>query len=231
MKRFLIVCIATVFVCYFGGEFAAMNLSEKFTLYQNDLPSRVTFRNSVAVDTETMGLVIKRDRLCLVQLCSEDGEVHMVQIQKNQQHRAENLKRLLTDPSILKIFHFARFDVAILNYAFGIKVNPIYCTKIASKLTRTYSDRHGLKDLCREILGIDLSKQEQSSDWGREELSPEQQRYAAGDVVHLHKIKSKLDEMLIREDRMALAEKCFKIAEIFSDLQLADINPDELFTH
>ncbi|MDR2781390.1 MAG: ribonuclease H-like domain-containing protein [Holosporaceae bacterium] len=200
-------------------------------LYQNDLPSDVVFKNSVAVDTEAMGLVTRRDRLCLVQLCSEDGEVHLVQIQKNCQDRSENLRKLLTDESVLKIFHYARFDVSILNYAFGIKVAPIYCTKIASKLIRTYSDRHGLKNLCKEILDIDVSKQEQSSDWGKEKLSPEQLKYAAGDVLYLHKLKAVLDEMLEREGRMSLAKRCFSAVQLFSDLELSGINPDELFLH
>ncbi|MDR2723797.1 MAG: ribonuclease H-like domain-containing protein [Holosporaceae bacterium] len=200
-------------------------------LHKNDLPSSLIFKNSVAIDTEAMGLQIKRDRLCLVQICSEDGEVHLVQILKNQQNEAENLKRLLTDKSILKIFHFARFDVSILNHTFGIKVTPVYCTKIASKLARTYSDKHGLKSLCREILDVEISKQEQSSDWGKTQLSAEQLRYAAKDVLYLHKLKSILDEMLIREDRMLLAQQCFETITLFSDLELADINPDELFLH
>jgi ribonuclease D len=200
-------------------------------LYQDDLPSDVVFKNSVAIDTETMGLAVKRDRLCLVQLCSEDGDVHIVQIRKDGRDRAENLKKLFADESILKIFHFARFDVAVLNYTFGIEVNPIYCTKIASKLARTYTDKHGLKNLCKEILETDISKQEQSSDWGKEKLSPEQLKYAAGDVLHLHKLKAKLDEMLIRENRMTLAQKCFETAKLFSALDLADAKPDELFAH
>jgi ribonuclease D len=200
-------------------------------LHQNDIPSDVVFKNSVAVDTETMGLVTKRDRLCLVQLCSENGEVHLVQIQKNQQHMSENLKKLLTDASVLKIFHYARFDISILNYTFGIKVNPVYCTKIASKLVRTYSDKHGLRNLCKEILGADISKQEQSSDWGREKLSQEQLKYAAGDVLYLHKLKTILDEMLKREGRAALAVRCFETVQLLSDLGLSDINPDELFLH
>ncbi|MDR0968715.1 MAG: ribonuclease H-like domain-containing protein [Holosporaceae bacterium] len=199
--------------------------------HKNDLPSNVVFKNSVAVDTETMGLVTKRDRLCLVQLCSEDGEVHIVQIQKDCENKAENLKRLLTDESVLKIFHYARFDISILNYTFGIKTNPIYCTKIASKLARTYSDKHGLKNICKELLDVDLSKQEQSSDWGRENLSPEQLKYAAGDVLYLHRLKSRLDEMLAREGRMSLAERCFETVKLFSDLDLADVKSDELFLH
>jgi ribonuclease D len=200
-------------------------------LHKNDLPDCLTFKNSVAIDTETMGLVTKRDRLCLVQICSEDGDVHLVQILKNQHDKSKNLKKLLTDESILKIFHFARFDVSILNYTFGIKVTPVYCTKIASKLVRTYSDKHGLKSICKEILGMEISKQEQSSDWGKEQLSPEQLRYAAGDVLYLHKLRSRLNDMLVREDRMALAQRCFEAISLFSDLELSNINPDELFLH
>jgi ribonuclease D len=200
-------------------------------LYKNDLPSDVVFENSVAIDTETMGLVTKRDRLCLVQLCSKDGEVHLVQMQKNRQQEAENLKKLLTDESVLKIFHYARFDISILNHTFGINTAPIYCTKIASKLVRTYTEKHGLKSLCKEILDKDISKQEQSSDWGRENLTPEQLKYAAKDVLYLHKLKAVLDEMLEREGRTALAERCFKTVQLFSDLALRDINPDELFLH
>ncbi|MDR0678586.1 MAG: ribonuclease D [Holosporaceae bacterium] len=223
-EKFLVICILIVYGYCFGG-IRAMNL------YHNDLPSEVTFKGSVAVDTESMGLVLKRDRLCLVQLCSEDGEVHMVQIEKGQQHKAENLRKILMDPSLLKIFHFARSDVSILNYTFDIKVSPIYCTKIASKLVRTYSDKHGLKDLCKEILNFDLSKQEQSSDWGKEELSPKQLEYAAGDVLYLHRIKSVLDEMLLREGLMLLAEQCFQVVKTLADLQLADRNPDILFSY
>ena len=200
-------------------------------LYKNDLPSDVVFDGSVAIDTETMGLVTKRDRLCLVQMCSKDGEVHMVQIEKGQQHKAVNLKKMLEDPKILKIFHFARFDIEILNYTFGIRVKNIYCTKIASKLVRTYTDRHGLKNLVREILGVEISKQEQSSDWGREKLSDEQVKYAAGDVLYLHDLKKKLDYMLERENRAELAKNCFDTLQLISDLDLLGISPEELFVH
>jgi len=200
-------------------------------LYKNDLPNDVTFGDSVAIDTETMGLVTKRDRLCLVQMCSKDGEVHMVQIEKDQQHKAVNLKRMLEDPKILKIFHFARFDIEILNHTFGVRVNNIYCTKIASKLVRTYTDRHGLKNLVKEILGIEISKQEQSSDWGKEELSEEQLKYAAGDVLYLHDLKEKLDYMLARESRTELANRCFEALQLVSDLDLLGVCPEELFVH
>ncbi|MDR1551268.1 MAG: ribonuclease H-like domain-containing protein [Holosporaceae bacterium] len=200
-------------------------------LYLNDLPEDITFQGSVAIDTETMGLVPRRDRLCLVQLCSNDGAVHLVQIQRGMQKEAKNLKKMLTDKSILKIFHFARFDLAILNHTFDIHVTSVYCTKVASKLARTYSDKHGLKNLCKEILNTDISKQEQSSDWGREQLTAEQLKYATGDVLYLHRLKEKLDGMLIRENRMNLAQRCFKILELFPDLELAGVNPDELFLH
>lgn len=200
-------------------------------LYKNDLPDHVNFSGSVAIDTETMGLAIKRDRLCLVQICSADGETHLVQIQKGCADRAKNLKKMLTDESILKIFHFARFDVAILNYTFGINVHPIYCTKIASKLARTYTDKHGLKNLCKDILGVELSKHEQSSDWGQENLSQEQLRYAEGDVLYLHKLREKLNEMLVREGKMQLAKKCFKTIDTITDLEIAGIVPEELFQH
>ncbi|MBE6447227.1 MAG: ribonuclease D [Alphaproteobacteria bacterium] len=200
-------------------------------LYKNDLPDNVVFQNSVAIDTETMGLVTKRDRLCLVQMCSSDGDVHMVQILKDQCGKAVNLKRILKDSKIQKIFHFARFDVEILNYTFGIRVNNIYCTKIASKLVRTYTDKHGLKNLCKDMLGVDLSKQEQSSDWGRDSLSEEQLKYAAGDVIYLHQLKEKLDLMLEREGRLGLANRCFDHLQLIADLDLQDICPEELFVH
>ncbi|MDR2766666.1 MAG: ribonuclease H-like domain-containing protein [Holosporaceae bacterium] len=200
-------------------------------LHQNDLPADASFTDSVAVDTEAMGLAIKRDRLCLVQLCSAGGEVHLVQIHRDQQHKAENLKKILMDQSILKIFHYARFDVSLLNHTFQIKTSPVYCTKVASKLVRTYTDRHGLKNLCREVLGVDVSKQEQTSDWGRETLSPEQLKYAAGDVLHLHSLREKLNQMLDREGKMSLANECFAALEVFASLELAGMTPEELFQH
>ena len=200
-------------------------------LYKNDLPADIKFKGSVAIDTETMGLAIKRDRLCLVQMCSEDGQTFLVQIQKNKQDQAKNLKRLLTDESVLKIFHYARFDVAILNYTFGINVHPIYCTKIASKLARTYTDKHGLKNLCKDMLGIELSKHEQSSDWGQDELTAEQLKYAEGDVLYLHKLREILNEMLIREGKISLANKCFEAIATITDLEIAGIIPEELFQH
>jgi ribonuclease D len=200
-------------------------------LYKNDLPSDLKFTGSVAIDTEAMGLVVKRDRLCLIQICSYDDDVHMVQIERNRQDEAVNIKKLLTDSSVLKIFHYARFDVTILNYTFNIKVNPIYCTKIASKLSRTFTDKHGLKNLCKDILGVEISKHEQSSDWGNADLSIDQLKYAAGDVLFLHKLKSRLDKILIREGKMSLANKCFEAIDLIADLELADINAEELFRH
>lgn len=200
-------------------------------LYKNDLPADVKFKGSVAIDTETMGLAIKRDRLCLVQMCSEDGQTFLVQIQKNKQEEAKNLKKLLTNESVLKIFHYARFDVAILNYTFGINVHPIYCTKVASKLARTYTDKHGLKNLCKDMLRIELSKHEQSSDWGQDELSAEQLKYAEGDVLYLHKLREILNGMLVREGKMELANECFEAISTITDLEIAGIVPEELFQH
>lgn len=199
--------------------------------YKNDLPDGVDFGKSIAIDTEAMGLAIGRDRLCLVQMRSEKGETYLVQIQKGQQDLAKNLKKVLTDESILKIFHFARFDVTLLNYTFGIKVHPIYCTKIASKLVRTYTDKHGLKNLCKDMLGVELSKHEQSSDWGQENLSEEQLKYAEGDVLYLHELREKLNQMLVREGKMELAEKCFDAVSTIADLEISGVVPEELFQH
>ena len=200
-------------------------------LHKNDLPFDVIFSDSVAVDTEAMGLCARRDRLCLVQLCSSDGDVHLVKMEKGCYEHAENLKRLLVNDKILKIFHYARFDVGVLNHHFGIKINYIYCTKIASRVCRTYTSRHGLKNLCKDLLGIDLSKQEQMSDWGSETLSQEQMKYAASDVLYLHKLKSKLDELLKREDRMALAQECFDAVKTIATLDLIDMPLEILFNH
>ena len=200
-------------------------------LYKNDLPDNVVFQDSVAIDTETMGLVTKRDRLCLVQMCSKNGQACAVQILKGQHDKAVNLKKLLENEKVQKIFHFARFDIEILNYTFGIRVNNIYCTKIASKLVRTYTDKHGLKNLCKDMLGVDLSKQEQSSDWGRDTLTDDQLKYAAGDVLYLHQLRDKLDEMLQREGLFELSRKCFDHLQLISDLDLRDICPEELFVH
>lgn len=178
-------------------------------LYQNDIPADLDLGKIIAVDTETMGLNWSRDRLCLVQLSSGDGNAHLVQFRKGQ-YDAPNLCELLNDANTTTLFHFARFDIGILNTYLNINVKNVYCTKIASKLARTYTDRHGLKDLCRELLSIEISKQQQSSDWGRDDLSQQQLEYAASDVYHLHKLKSNLDVMLKREGRQELAEKCFE---------------------
>lgn len=189
------------------------------TLHTNDLPDGLDLGKSVAIDTETMGLNPNRDRLCLVQLSNGDGTAHLVQM-TDPSFDAPNLKKLVSDPSVLKLFHFARFDVAIMKYALGVDCPNIYCTKIASKLVRTYTDRHGLRHLCRDLIGVDLSKQQQSSDWGAEELSPEQLAYAASDVYYLHQLKRKLDTMLERENRTELAQRCFDFISTRTDLDL-----------
>ena len=199
-------------------------------LYKGDLPAGVEFGSSVAVDTETLGLIARRDKLCLVQLSAGDGNAHLVQLDRSS-YDAPNLKALLTDPAITKIFHFARFDVAAIKYYLGIDVAPVYCTKIASKLTRTYTDRHGLKDLIRELLGIELNKQQQSSDWGAHILSDAQKQYAAQDVVYLHELKSRLDQMLIREGRTDMAEACFRFIPTRSALDLAGWTEEDIFAH
>jgi ribonuclease D len=178
------------------------------TQHEQDLPPGLDFRSSVAVDTETMGLNPLRDRLCLVQLSAGDGTCHLVRFRDRDYH-APNLARLLTDPAIDKVFHFARFDLAILQHHLGVMCEPVYCTKIASKLARTYTDRHGLKDLCQDLLGVEISKEMQSSDWGAPELSQAQLRYAAHDVLYLHRLRERLDAMLSREQHLELARACF----------------------
>jgi ribonuclease D len=199
-------------------------------LYRGDLPATLDLGREVAVDTETMGLTPHRDKLCLVQLSSGDGDAHLVHIDR-ETFEAPRLKALLTDPNILKIFHFARFDVAALKVWLGIDVAPIYCTKIASKLARTYTDRHGLKDLVREMLGIELSKQQQSSDWGLPVLSDAQKQYAAFDVIYLHEIRSRLDAMLRRENRLELAQACFKFVPVRAALDLGGWTEEDVFAH
>jgi ribonuclease D len=199
-------------------------------LHQGDLPDRLTFGDSVAVDTETMGLDPRRDRLCLVQLSAGDGNCHLVQFAQGR-YDAPNLKRLLTDPAVTKLFHFARFDMATLRRHLGIDCRPVYCTKIASRLTRTYTDRHGLKDLCKELLGVDLSKQQQSSDWGRSTLSKEQIEYAASDVLYLHRIRDILSDMLRREGRMPLAEAAFAFLPTRVALDLSGFGDVDIFAH
>jgi ribonuclease D len=201
----------------------------KITVHQGDLPSSVKFQGSVAVDSETLGLRPHRDRLCVVQLSAGDGTAHLVQLSQSG-YDAPNLKALLTDASVLKIFHYARFDVAVMKHYFGVDTWPLYCTKIASKLVRTYTDRHGLKDLCSELAGIELSKQQQSSDWAAANLTQQQQAYAASDVLHLHVLKEKLDGMLAREGRTQLAQAAFEFLPIRCDLDLAGFE-DDIFSH
>jgi len=199
-------------------------------LHRGDLPNLNAYSGSVAIDTETMGLDPNRDRLCVVQLSPGDGSADVVQIAPGQKE-APNLQRLFADPAILKIFHFARFDLASLYKAFGVMASPVYCTKIASRLARTYSDRHGLKDLVRELTGADLSKQQQSSDWGSEKLSDAQIAYAASDVLHLHELKAKLDVMLAREGRAELAAACFGFLPARARLDLAGWAQEDIFAH
>ena len=199
-------------------------------LHRGDLPADLDLGASVAIDTETMGLDPHRDRLCLVQLSAGDGVSHLVQFAAGS-FDAPRLTALLADPGVLKIFHFARFDVAVLQHYLGVVPRPIYCTKIASRLVRTFTDRHGLKDLCRDLLGIELSKQQQSSDWGAADLTDEQLRYAASDVLHLHALRARLDEMLAREGRLPLAEACFRFLPARALLDLAGWVQDDLFAH
>jgi ribonuclease D len=199
-------------------------------LHRGDLPDLSRYSDSVAIDTETMGLHPHRDRLCVVQLSSGDGSADVVQIPPGASD-APNLKKLLGDPKIVKIFHFARFDLAALYNAFGVMPQPVYCTKIASRLTRTYTDRHGLKDLVRELLNIDLSKQQQSSDWGSQSLSDAQLAYAASDVLHLHGLRERLDLMLARENRTDLAKACFEFLPVRARLDLSGWENEDIFAH
>ncbi|WP_442756276.1 ribonuclease D [Methylocystis sp. JAN1] len=199
-------------------------------LHQGDLPSEVALSNIVAIDTETLGLNPHRDRLCLVQLSFGNGDAELVQIARGQT-RAPNLEKLLADPGVLKLFHFARFDLAILAKTFGFTPAPVYCTKIASRLTRTYTDRHGLKDLVRELAGVEISKQQQSSDWGAATLSDAQQNYAASDVLYLHQLKEKLDVMLAREGRTELAQACFDFLPARAQLDLVGWPEVDIFSH
>ena len=199
-------------------------------LHRGDLPNLNGYSGSVAIDTETMGLDHNRDRLCVVQLSPGDGSADVVQIAPGQKD-APNLKRLLADPTVLKIFHFARFDLGSLFKAFGVMPTPVYCTKIASRLSRTYTDKHGLKDLVRELTGTDLSKQQQTSDWGSEQLSDAQVAYAASDVLHLHALKDKLDVMLAREGRTELAAACFRFLPDRVRLDIAGWGAEDIFGH
>ncbi len=202
----------------------------KIRQHLNDLPDLSAYGDVVAIDTETQGLNPLRDRLCVVQLSPGDGSADVVRIDKAQ-NKAPNLHKLLADPKVTKLFHFARFDLAVLQHAFGVMAEPVYCTKIASKLVRTYTDRHGLKDLVRELLDIDLSKQQQSSDWAAEKLSRAQLEYAAADVLHLHALKSALNERLARENRADLASAAFRFLPWRARLDLAGWADTDIFAH
>lgn len=200
-------------------------------LYLGDLPEGLDLGPVVAIDSETLGLKPQRDRLCLVQLSGGDGDAHLVKFQAGQGYDAPRLKGLMADPQVVKLFHYARFDVAVMKQYLGVETTPLYCTKIASKLVRTYTDKHGLKDLVKELLNVDLSKQQQSSDWASDTLSAEQIAYAASDVLHLHKLKARLDQMLAREGRTHLAEAAFRFLPTRADLDLKGWGEDDIFAH
>jgi len=200
-------------------------------LHKHDLPDNIDFGSSVAVDTETQGLNPHRDRLCVVQLSDGNGDAHLVQLFEDDYANAKNLKSLMQDKGVTKIFHFARFDVAIMKKYLNVEITPVFCTKIASKLVRTYTDSHGLKNLTQELLGIEMDKRQQSSDWAAPELSTAQQEYAASDVYHLHAMKAKLEAMLIRENRMELAQKCFDFLPARADLDLMGWADNDIFAH
>ena len=199
-------------------------------LHIGDLPDNISFGDCVAIDTETMGLNPHRDRLCLVQLSAGDGTAHLVRFDMGR-YNAPNLTRLLSDPRVIKLFHFARFDVAMLKHYLGVDTTPIYCTKIASRLVRTYTDRHGLRDVVKDLLGHEVSKQQQSSDWGDPGLSEAQLKYAASDVLHLHALKVKLDAMLAREGRTAMAQACFDFLPVRAALDLQGWAEMDIFSH
>lgn len=207
-----------------------VGLDMKIKLYKNDLPDGLDLGPIVAIDSETLGLNPIRDRLCLVQLSSGDGVAHMVQFTDGK-YDAPNLKKLLNDRAVTKLFHYARFDVAMFRRYLGVITAPIYCTKIASKLVRTYTDKHGLKDLVRELLGTDLSKEQQSSDWGAPELTEKQLSYAANDVAYLHRLKDALDSMLAREGRSGIAKACFDFLPVRAELDLAGWSDVDIFSH
>ncbi|MBU6157041.1 MAG: ribonuclease D [Alphaproteobacteria bacterium] len=202
----------------------------KIHFHEGDLPGGVDFGKSVAIDTETLGLNPQRDALCLAQLSGGDGHCHVVRFDRKS-YRAPNLVRLLEDGDVVKVFHYARFDVAVFRKYLGVTVTPVWCTKIASKLVRTYTDKHGLKDLVKELLDIDLSKQQQSSDWGAAKLSDAQLAYAASDVLHLHKLKAALEAMLVREGRLDLAQKCFGFVTTRAALDLGGWPEEDIFAH
>lgn len=205
-------------------------MTDQPVLHVGDLPDTLDLGPVIAVDTETMGLDPYRDRLCVVQLSAGDGRAHLVQL-PNGRYDAPNLKRQLGDPDRLKLYHFGRFDLAAMQHWLGVMAAPAYCTKIASRLTRTFTDRHGLKDLCRDLLGVDLSKQQQSSDWGAETLTPEQLRYAASDVLYLHQLRERLNAMLAREGRTEMAQACFDFLPMRARLDLAGWRETDIFAH
>jgi len=198
--------------------------------HEGDLPDGLDLGPEVAIDSETMGLRFRRDPLCVVQLSAGDGDAHVVRLNRPA-YDCPNLKRLLVDPAVLKLFHFGRFDIGMFQLHLGVETRPVYCTKIASKLARTYTDRHGLKDVVRELAGVDLSKAQQSSDWGAAVLTPAQLDYAAADVLYLHAVKARLDEMLVREGRMELARRCFDFLPTRSALDLAGWDETDIFSH
>ena len=199
-------------------------------LHKNDIPSEVKFGNTIAVDTETQGLLLQRDRLCLVQLSDGNGDAHLIQFQPDQ-YNAPNLKHILGDPEILKIFHFARFDIAAIKAYLNISCSPVFCTRIASRLTRTYTEKHGLKDICAELLNIEISKQQQQSDWASTELNTEQKKYAAADVLYLHQLMEILRGRLERENRIKLAEACFEFLPYQAELDLLGWHNTDIFAH
>ena len=199
-------------------------------LYKNDLPINIKFKGSIAIDTETMGLNINNDRLCLIQISDANNNSYIVQFLKNC-YDAPNLKKILNDKNILKIFHYARFDIAVIKKNLGIMCKPIYCTKIASKLARTFTDRHGLKDLCKDLLKVDLNKQSQTSDWGNDILTENQLDYAANDVLYLHEIKNKLDKILVREGKQRLAKSCFEFLSTRAEFDLLGWQDKDIFEH
>lgn len=198
--------------------------------YKNDLPQNVQFKDSIAIDCETMGLNLSRDRLCLIQISSGDGNAHLVQFEQGN-YDAPNLKKILADESILKIFHFARFDLAAIKHYLDIEIKNLYCTKVASKLVRTYTDSHGLKSICEELLGIEISKKQQSSDWGNIDITDKQKDYAASDVLHLHKLKTKLDLMIKREGREDILKAAFEFMPIRVKMDLIGFGGLDIFAH
>jgi ribonuclease D len=203
----------------------------KIHYHRGDLPPNLKFNHSVAIDTEAMGLYIPRDRLTLVQLTSGEGDCHLVHFPLKSSYEAPHLRALLNDKSVEKIFHFARFDYAILKYYLQVDATPLFCTKIASRLSRTYTDKHGLKDLCKQLLGVEISKNEQTSDWGSEQLSDKQMEYAANDVIYLHRLKAALQELLKREGRESIAKACFKFIPARCELDIQGWNEVDIFQH